>query len=420
MWQQQGSETTLPSQAAELYVEDLNQDRHGGFSDWRVPTLEELASLISPAGINNGLFIDRAFDPVQTEVWASDQVPPAKLFAGKWYVSFAVGGIAAKRLETDLDRSDPVIHGVLPSFVRAVRSGMEPPMRSAIETKRMLPGKAEPPQASLSVEITGKDGATMRLVQAGPFQMGVDDENMKEAGPAHTVYLKAFYLDQYEVTVEQYAKFLEASGTVKPEDWIFIREQLDPKVPMVSVGWHFANGYCDEVGKRLPTEAEWEKAARGTDGRRYPWGDVTPSDIAANVLNDHLNVTLGQDRLLTSDYKNYGLAAKKGLRIRGSFPIDKSPYGIFDLGGNVAEWVGDFFDLEYYKRSPDRNPVRRHAPPKMLEKQVVRGGSWVDSTSIEKKDAKSLYETSQTFFRRAHPYESSGMGIGFRCAQNAK
>ena len=97
MWQHQGSETVLPYRVAEMYVEDLNQDRYGGFSDWRVPTLEEVASLISPAGNDKGLFIDQAFDPVQIEVWASDKVPPSDLFSGNWYVNFRVGGIEAHR-----------------------------------------------------------------------------------------------------------------------------------------------------------------------------------------------------------------------------------------------------------------------------------------------------------------------------------
>lgn len=399
MWQQQGSEAVLPYQAAEMYVEDLNQDRYGGFSDWRVPTLEELASLISPAGMSKGLFIDQAFDPVQTKVWASDQVPPSDLFYGHWYVNFAVGGIAAHnhRVGTLEYHSH---------FVRAVRSGMEPQMQSGIDTKGM-PGKAaEPPQTSLPVEVTGRDGATMRLVQAGPFQMGSDLD--KPAG-IHTVYLDAYYLDQYEVTVEQYAKFLQASQWKEPRDWIDIRKQLDPKVPMVNINWVDAVAYCSWAGQRLPTEAEWEKAARGTDGRRYPWGDTEPLKAAANVVHS------GPKDYSSSffDYQKDN-STSKWLRIGGSFPADKSPYGISDLAGNVAEWVADWHDSSF-QTSQDRNPPGPRSSEH--EGKGVRGGSWTNKHS-ETSDPKEIYRRSQTFHSESKAWTTTGGDLGFRCARD--
>lgn len=260
--------------------------------------------------------------------------------------------------------------------------------------------------------------------------MGVDSEDMKEAGPAHTVYLDAFYLDQYEVTVEHYAKFLQASQWKEPDHWIDLRKLLDPTVPMTRVKWIDAVAYCHWAGKRLPTEAEWEKAARGTDGRRYPWGNEEPSKMAANVLTD-LDSPKDVDLQRYDVRKHYGadfseehvrFAVKKWLRTGGSFPTDKSPYGIFDLGGNVGEWVVDWYDSQYYKRSPDRNPPGSPNGPD--SNKVVRGGGgWVDSTSVEKKDTKSVYKSAQTFYRRgltSSRLDAPGIGLGFRCAQDAK
>ncbi|MEO6308523.1 MAG: SUMF1/EgtB/PvdO family nonheme iron enzyme, partial [Nitrospiraceae bacterium] len=130
-------------------------------------------------------------------------------------------------------------------------------------------------------EITGKDGAPMVLVPAGEFTMGSNDGSDDEK-PAHQVSLDAYYLDKYEVTVWQYAKFLKARGVNGPPMWTTMDQPLHQKRPVVNVDWSDANTYCEWAGKRLPTEAEWEKAARGTDGRVYPWGNEPPDPLRAN------------------------------------------------------------------------------------------------------------------------------------------
>jgi len=119
-------------------------------------------------------------------------------------------------------------------------------------------------------EITGKDGAPMVLVPAGEFTMGSNEA--VEEKPVHQVSLDAYYMDRYQVTVEQYAKFLEATSHEAPQEWKHMNQPPHQKHPVVMVDWSNANTYCHWAEKRLPTEAEWEKAARGTDGRMYPWG----------------------------------------------------------------------------------------------------------------------------------------------------
>lgn len=154
MWQQQGSQI-LKDELAAGYVEDLNRSRYGGFSDWRVPTLEEVASLIRPTGTNNGLFIDRAFDPVQKTLWTSDRVTynDRFKFLDHWYVDLNLGGIMANMVYGTLKPREAILgehYNTGPHFVRAVRSGMERPMRSTLDTEGM-PGKAaEPAQDSPS------------------------------------------------------------------------------------------------------------------------------------------------------------------------------------------------------------------------------------------------------------------------------
>ena len=427
MWQQQGS-TAMPAEVVNIYVEDLNRSRYGGFTDWRVPTLEEAASLIARGGINNGLFIDRVFDPSRTMLYTSD----VRIFTSD-------GSKSRRPWLVDLDNGKIDAFGAFvntPTFVRAVRSGMEAPLVSEKETNGMPGTAVEPAQASPPVQVTGNDGAIMRLVPAGPFQMGVDDETMKVAGPAHTVHLDAFYLGEYEVTVGQYAQFLQTSHWSELKDWELIRKELDPTVPMMDVRWPDAVAYCHWAGKRLPTEAEWEKAARGTDGRRYPWGNDEPSEIAANVLSDDTNPKFRHHQSPLSNFQNRNASletffsentvlpvVKKWLRTGGSFPLDKSPYGIFDLGGNVAEWVADWYRDDYYNGSPDRNP----AGPHDAGTKTIRGGSWVDGIATEKKDTKSVYASAQTFFRRGLHINAErfqvgngeyGIGLGFRCAQD--
>ena len=227
----------------------------------------------------------------------------------------------------------------------------------------------------------GTQGVPMALVPAGDFTMGsnlADDEM-----PAHHVYLYAFYMDKYEVTVGQYAKYLEVTDMEEPPDWHIMNQSQHQKRPVVNVDWEDAVMYCKWAGKRLPTEAEWEKAARGTDGRIYPWGNEAPTRLHANYGRKEWNNHLA-------------------LVPVGSFEEGRSPYGIYDMAGNAWEWVSDWYDYDYYKNSPRRNPIG----PTTGEAKVVRGGSW-------------LYVPE--FLRSAHRFAAQPtnrhFGYGFRCAK---
>ena len=221
----------------------------------------------------------------------------------------------------------------------------------------------------------------MVLVPAGKFTRGSslgDDEK-----PVRQISLNAFYMDKFEVTVGQYARYLEATDMEEPPDWSTMNQAQHLRRPVVNVSWEDAVNYCKWAGKRLPTEAEWEKAARGTDGRIYPWGNEAPTRLHANYgrkdWDDHL-----------------------ALAPVGSYEAGKSPYGIYDMAGNAWEWVFDWYELDSYKKGPEKNPI---GPAKGDEK-VVRGGSW-------------LYVSE--FLRSAHRFNAQPMnrhfGYGFRCAK---
>jgi len=240
----------------------------------------------------------------------------------------------------------------------------------------------------LPKEISGKDGAPMVLVPAGEFTMGSPDGvGEKEEHPQHTVDLDAFYIDQYEVTTEQYAQFMSATGHSAPEFWDQVDSSRDGKKPVIGINGDDAQTYCDWAGKRLPTEAEWEKAARGTDQRTYPWGDTNPDSRIANFGKDW-------------DSEMYA----ERLKAVGSYERGKSPYGAYDMVGNVSEWGADWYDKDYYGKSPQKNP---HGPSSGVLK-VLRGGSWLDSPTY-------LRSALRYWFNPAYRYAN----IGVRCAQDA-
>jgi len=223
---------------------------------------------------------------------------------------------------------------------------------------------------------------SMVLVPAGEFTMGSATGDADER-PAHQVYLDSFLIDRYEVTVEQYAAFLQETGTSSPSDWRMMNQLSNKKRPVSNVDWADAAAYCKWAGKRLPTEAEWEKAARGTDGRLYPWGNEPPTPRHAN-------------------YGQAGSGNNGALAPVGSFEEGKSPYGVYDMAGNVWEWVSDWYSQDYYKTGPLRNPT---GPPKG-DYKVIRGGSWGSSP----KDLRSTDRESRL-------PSFGGLGTGFRCAK---
>ncbi|WP_447979500.1 formylglycine-generating enzyme family protein [Candidatus Nitrospira bockiana] len=261
-----------------------------------------------------------------------------------------------------------------------------------------------PNSNSAGTVVTGKDGAPMVLIPEGEFVMGTEDvgsnwyQGNPNEFPEHVVKLKSYYIDQFEVTIGRYAKFLEATDHAPPPSWDEEAVTTAADRPVVGVDWEDANAYCRWAGKRLPTEAEWEKAARGTDKRRFPWGDMQPFVDIANY-NRGLWVSYPITLVpVTSGLE--GMSIRHGLKEGG-----KSPYGLFHMAGNAAEWVADWYDREYYAKSSKEDPKG----PESGEKKVIRGGSWGDPP-------RSLRVTARF---SAHP-DFRDTTIGFRCAMDAK
>jgi formylglycine-generating enzyme required for sulfatase activity len=228
--------------------------------------------------------------------------------------------------------------------------------------------------------ITGKDRAQALLVPAGKFQMGDD-----EWSPKREVYVDAFYMDKYEVSLSLYAAFLNATDSkLKPEYWSDINLATQGTLPVVGVNWHEAEAYCRWAGKRLPTEAEWEKAARGTDGRLYPWGENEPIASLANFGKDSSKPFVESLEPVTSHESG------------------KSPWGIYNLAGNAAEWVADWYD-EGFTKGAVWNPTG----PAAGDGKVLRGGSW--------SDASNALGTARRF--HVNPDDRAD-DRGFRCVQD--
>ena len=254
----------------------------------------------------------------------------------------------------------------------------------------------------------------MVMIPAGEFQMG-SAEGDDDEEPVHTVYLDAFYMDIYEVTNAQYYNFVEAIGHRLPEYWMD-DDVNAPDQPVSGVSWYDAKAYADWVGKRLPTEAEWEKAARGgLDRKQYPWGDAPhPPTRSGNFADE-----MGKEAFLEWDYAIAGYDDGYAYTAAvGSFmPND---YGLHDMAGNVSEWCADWYSSDYYGRSPRNHPK---GPVQGIH-HVMRGGSWL----------RSLYElrvANRYGFYSPLPisdYEDTdspidadimSYGVGFRCASDA-
>ena len=228
----------------------------------------------------------------------------------------------------------------------------------------------------------------MAFVPAGSFTMGrtretPDDKTnmrpmiLRDDRPAHKVTIDEFRMDTHEVTQAQYAEFVSKTGHRKPYHW------LDGKLPagkenhpIHNVDWEDANAYCKWAGKRLPTEAEWERAARGSlEGQDYPWGDkITPADARFNTA--------------------------EGPGPVGSYK--PNAFGLYDMAGSVSEWCSDWFERTYYETSPDKNPKG----PEAGKYKIIRGWSWSDGP-----------RRVTVFFRNWVRPNQTTPNVGFRCAQ---
>lgn len=258
--------------------------------------------------------------------------------------------------------------------------------------------ETEPQEDGKAFEVKkGKDEAPMIKIPAGEFVMG-DNDGPRNERPEHKVWLDAYYIDQFEVTMILYQKFLDETFYEPPPLWDDAAAFEVGDRPAIGMSWQGAYDYCKWVGKRLPTEAEWEKAARGTDGRRYPWGHMQPF---VDIANYNRGVWVSEKitlRAVTAGVE--GMSIRHGLKQGG-----KSPYGLFHMAGNAEEWVSDWYDRNYYENSPERNPTG----PEEGYAKVLRGGSWVSAPAALRVTSRAKAEL-----------EFQDLTIGFRCALDAK
>lgn len=230
----------------------------------------------------------------------------------------------------------------------------------------------------------GDEGREMVQIPEGPFTMGSNDGDPDEA-PEHQVFLKGYYIDRNEVTQDEYLRFAKMTKRPVPRIEVFEDDQskvLKPELAAMSVSWEDAKAYCKWAGKRLPTEAEWEKAGRGEGKRKYPWGDKFVPGMA--------NVDGPED-------------GYKYLAPPGAFEAGRSPYGLHDMTGNVAEWVADSYDEHFYKKGIYRDPKG----PDDGDLKVVRGGSW-----------RETEQNARLSKRFAAKYWRNDITIGIRCASD--
>lgn len=246
---------------------------------------------------------------------------------------------------------------------------------------------------TLASAITDSKGTEMLLVPAGSFYMG-SEQGAPSEEPIHVVGLDAFYIDTYEVSNAQYKGCVDDLVCSLPTNR---RAYIDTRFrdhPVVFVTWAMAKAYCEWRGARLPTEAEWEKAARGSALLEYPWGNQFNGNFVnicdANCPNSWAN------RSFNDGYENTAPV--------GSYEEGKSPYGAYDMAGNVLEWVADWYNENYYTDSPNRNPLG----PDTGTGRVLRGGSWFNNL-----------DNVRTFTRTFLTPDEAYNYVGFRCVSGA-
>ena len=283
----------------------------------------------------------------------------------------------------------------------AINNPAVSPTVEATLTKTQTPTSPKP----VATKIAASDGMVMVYIPAGEFLMGSkanDPLAREDEKSQRSVYVDAFWIDRTEVTNAMVAKFLTESGNqiqggetwLDADDpavrihyengqWKAIEEYKDH--PAVEITWFGAQAYCQWAGRRLPTEAEWEKAARGSDGRTYPWGEGEPGVIKvpcerANLAGCHFD---------TQPVESYQASA--------------SPYGVLNMSGNIAEWVHDWYQADYYQNAPDTNPPG----PATGTYRILRGGSWTGSYLLAR--TANRVPSDPSFACVYH-------GEGFRCA----
>ncbi|MBK9209723.1 MAG: SUMF1/EgtB/PvdO family nonheme iron enzyme [Anaerolineales bacterium] len=254
-----------------------------------------------------------------------------------------------------------------------------------------------------TVKISPIDGMTQLFVPAGTVKMGGLDVLLEnDELPAHSVQINAFWVDQVEVVNGMYALCVEA-GVCRPPANVTSDNRLDyygnpefQDYPVIQVTWYDANAYCQWAGRRLPTEAEWERAARGDSVNTYPWGGELPNANNSNSLN------------IVGDTTRVG-----------TYATGISPFGALDMAGNVWEWVADFYKGNYYAESPADNPTGPENGG-LNSMRVIRGGSFQDDASMLRISNRG-YEAGpdpSALQNDAAYYGRSSAKIGFRCVSD--
>jgi formylglycine-generating enzyme required for sulfatase activity len=252
--------------------------------------------------------------------------------------------------------------------------------------------------------VSSVDGMPQAYIPDGTFRMGaLDADNQRDEEPAHNVTLKAFWMDKLEVTNAMFTLCVKAGGCELPQtlksgtrESYFNNAEFND-FPVVYVTWYQASTYCKWAGRRLPTEAEWERAARGDDFRTYPWGDDRPDSSRGNF--------------------NYFVGDTTRV---GNFPAGASPFGVLDLAGNAAEWVNDYYDSNYYAQGASVNPPGPGERSYFFNR-VVRGGTYQDAfKDVRLANRASVLGSNPN---AADVYSTEYLGefspkIGFRCSSD--
>jgi formylglycine-generating enzyme required for sulfatase activity len=241
------------------------------------------------------------------------------------------------------------------------------------------------PNIPIHVKISKMDGMEQMYVPKGEFMMGDNGDTGSREYPKHPIYLDAFWMDKVEVTNVMYAKCVDSGACFLPVLRLnpFYGKWAYRDLPVVYVNWYGAQKYCAWAGRRLPTEAEWEKAARGTQTLYYTWGNSQANPRLANFAGSLVGEPLPAYR----------------------YPLGASPYGVLNMGGNVREWAADWFDEKYYLSSPYENPQGAETGTE----RSLRGGAY---------DANA--DDITTFRRYKHEPDSAGLSRGFRCAESSE